>query len=334
MLQDPDAADSEDSLNMLPKSYITIRSAQMRAVLRVQAEICAAIRDCLSEQGFLELLPPIVGPVTDPGIRGARQASIDFYGHEYKVMSSAILYKQMAVSALGKVYFFSPNVRLEPLETVGTRRHLCEFVQVDVEEPFATYRDAMSVAEQLLRGVCRRIVEACDDQLKELGRDLRVPAAPFRRLPHRRAVEMLRSRGYSLSWDAEIPWCEEVALSEMFEEPFFVIDYPKGARGFYDKEDLERPGTLRDFDLLYPEGYGEAASGAEREHELEKVLGRMKQNGEDPARYGWYVDMLRYGVLPSAGFGIGIERLTRYVCGLEAVWEARPFPKVAGIPSP
>ncbi len=107
-----------------------------------------------------------------------------------------------------------------------------------------------------------------------------------------------------------------------------------GARGFYDREDPGRPGVLRDFDMLYPEGYGEAASGAEREHEVDKVLARMKESGEDPAQYGWYVDMLRYGVAPSSGFGIGVERLTRYVCGLGAVWEARPFPKVAGISSP
>jgi len=334
MLQDRGFTEIEDSLNLLPQSYITIRSARMRAVLKVQSEICAAIREFLREQGFLELLPPIVGPVTDPGIRGARQAAIDFYGHEYKVMSSAILYKQMTASALGKIYFFSPNIRLEPLETVRTGRHLCEFVQADIEEPFATYRKAMSLAERLLRDVCRRIIEDCDDQLKELGRELRVHASPFRRLTHRRAVEMLRMKGYTPSWDAEIPWREEAALSEMFEEPFFVIDYPKGARGFYDKEDPERPGVLLDFDLLYPEGYGEAASGAEREYELEEVLARMRQNGEDPAQYGWYVEMLRYGVLPSAGFGIGIERLTRYVCGLGAVWEARPFPKVAGIRSP
>lgn len=325
---------ARDSLTMLPRSYITVRSARMRAVLEVQSRVCGAARDFLSREGFLELLPPIIGPVTDPGIRGARQASIDFYGHEYKIMSSAILYKQMTASALGKIYFFSPNIRLEPLETVRTRRHLCEFVQVDVEESSVTYRKAMSVAEQLLSYVCRRIVEACEVQLKELGRDLRVPSIPFKRLTHRRAVEMLCGKGYKLSWNAEIPWREEAALSEMFEEPFFVIDYPKEARGFYDKEDPDRPGVLCDFDLLYPEGYGEAASGGEREYEFEKVLERMKQNKEDPARYGWYVDMLHYGVLPSAGFGIGVERLTRYICGLESVWEARPFPKVAGIASP
>lgn len=327
-------SEGESSLGMLPRSYITVRSARMRAVLRVQAEVCAAMRECLCEGGFLELLPPIIGPVTDPGIRGARQASIDYYGHEYKVMSSAILYKQMTASALGKVFFFSPNVRLEPLESVGTGRHLCEFVQVDVEEAFADYGKAMSLAERLLCVVCRRVVEACGDELKELGRDLRVPSAPFRRLPFHRAVEMLRDEGFTVSGDAEIPWREEAALSGMFEEPFFVIDYPMRARGFYDREDPGRPGVLRDFDMLYPEGYGEAASGAEREHEVGKVLARMKESGEDPAQYGWYVDMLRYGVLPSSGFGIGVERLTRYVCGLGAVWEARPFPKVAGISSP
>jgi Aspartyl/asparaginyl-tRNA synthetases len=120
----------------------------------------------------------------------------------------------------------------------------------------------------------------------------------------------------------------------MFHEPFFVTDYPLTARGFYDREDPERPGILRDFDLLYPEGFGEAVSGGERENTFKGVVRRMKMTDEDPSAYRWYLDMLKDGVLPSAGFGIGVERLTRWICGLNAVWEAVPFPKVPGIISP
>ncbi|MEM2450365.1 MAG: amino acid--tRNA ligase-related protein, partial [Nitrososphaerota archaeon] len=138
----------------------------------------------------------------------------------------------------------------------------------------------------------------------------------------------------TIKYGVEIPWEEEELLSKLMPTPFFVMDYPKGSRGFYDMEDPARPGILRDFDLLYPEGYGEAVSGAEREYIYEKVVARMHENGEDPAKYGWYLEMLREGISPTSGFGIGVERLTRFVCGLRTVWEARPYPKVAGIYSP
>lgn len=132
----------------------------------------------------------------------------------------------------------------------------------------------------------------------------------------------------------EIPWDAEVALSAMHEQPFFVYDYPLVSRGFYDREDPSRPGILRDFDMLYPEGFGEAISGGEREHTHEGVLKRMKLSGVDPEEYGWYMEMLKEGFPHLVGFGIGVERLTRWICGLKTIWAAVPFPKVPGIVSP
>jgi asparaginyl-tRNA synthetase len=302
--------------------------------LRVQAALGRAIREYLNDEGFLELLPPIIGPVSDPGIRGAKQATINFYGREYKVMSSAILYKQMMAASLGKVYFFSPNVRLEPLETASTGRHLVEFVQVDVEEAGASCEDAMARAEALLAHVSHYARDELAEDLASFSRSLNGGAPPFQRLGYDAALRILADHGRPVPYGVEIPWDDEEFLSSLHAEPFFIQDYPRGARGFYDREDLERPGILRDFDLLYPEGYGEAVSGAEREYEYPRVIERLRETGENPSKYGWYLDMLRDGIPPSAGFGIGIERLTRYVCGLRAVWEARPYPKVAGVFSP
>ncbi len=318
----------------LSRSYSSARGERSRAVLRVQAVALRAIRDFLDSRGFLELLPPIIGPVTDPGIRGARQVSFDYYGREYRVMSSAILYKQAAATALGRIYFVSPNVRLEPPETALTGRHLTEFVQVDVEAAGMDYLGAMDLAEDLIRHVIRAVREESARELEALGRELPECAAPFPRIPHREAVGILRSMGLEADGGSEISWEGEVALSSRFDTPFFVYDYPAGSRGFYDREDPDRPGILRDFDALYPEGFGEAVSGAEREYEYERVAARMRDSGEDPSRYGWYMEMLREGIEPSAGFGIGVERLTRFLCGLEGVWEARFCPKVAGIHSP
>ncbi len=324
----------EELKNLLSKSYRLARDEKYKTVYRIQAELLAAIREYLDSKGFVELLPPIIGPVTDPGIRGAKQVTVDFYGSEYKVMSSAILYKQMMAAALGKIYFASPNIRLEPPETVYTGRHLVEFVQVDIEVARASYHDAMNLAEELLCHVIKRIKEERYRELEFLGRELPEFSPPFKRYTHREAVDLLRDLGYEASYSTEIPWEGEKLLSGTHDKPFFIYDYPRGARGFYDREDPERPGILRDFDMLYPEGFGEAVSGAEREYTLEKVLERMRETGENPMKYRWYLEMLKEGIEPSAGFGIGVERLTRFVCGLEAVWMARPYPKLPGIYSP
>jgi len=308
-------------------------SEKYRLVFRVQAAALRAMREFLDSRGFVEVLPPIIGPVTDPGIRGARQASIDFYGVEYKVMSSAILYKQYMARALGKIYFVSPNIRLEPPESIYTGRHLVEFYQLDLEMYGATYIETMDLAEDLVAYVVRYVKDVYGRELEEkLGRQLYDFERPFKRYTHREAVELANKLGCRNSPWEELAWECEKLLSTQHTSPFFVYDFPKGARGFYDREDPERPGVLRDFDLLYPEGFGEAISGAEREYEPERLVERIRQGGEDPAKYQWFLQMAKeLYPLQTAGFGIGVERLTRYLCGLRAVWEARPYPKVAGI---
>ena len=325
---------TEEKFREVVERYKVFKKPKMRAVLRVQDEALSALRDYLRSNGFVEILAPIIGPVTDPGIRGAKQAVIDYYGHRYKIMSSMILYKQMAILAHPKVFALSPNVRLEPVEALHTGRHLTEFRQVDVEMADVSYDDAMKVAEELLAYVCARVRESCSDELASLGRELRVPKTPFKRLTYDEVHDILTDMGYKFRYGEEIPWEAEEAISREFEEPFFVIDYPISARGFYDREDPARPGILRDFDMMYPEGYGEAVSGGEREYTYEKVLARMRMTGEDPSDYGWYLDMLKEGIPPSAGFGIGVERLTRFLCGLKYIWEAVPFPKLPNLLSP
>jgi len=192
----------------------------------------------------------------------------------------------------------------------------------------------MRRAEELVAHACRFVRDERHKDLEVLGRELHCAEPPFPKLTYKEALGKLAQMGSELRYGIEIPWKEEEILSSAFKEPFFVYDYPRGARGFYDREDPERPGILRDFDMLYPEGYGEAISGAEREHEYEKVFARLRETGENPAKYGWYLEMLKEGIPPTSGFGIGVERLTRYLCGLKHVWEARPYPKVAGVFSP
>jgi asparaginyl-tRNA synthetase len=320
--------------SLLQERYLKLRSSKMVAVLKVQDQLISSIRDFLRKDGFVEILAPIIGPVTDPGIRGAKQVSFSYYGVEFKVMSSMILYKQMIIASIPKVFSVSPNIRLEPLETVNTKRHLTEFRQVDIEQAFASYNDVMRLAEKMIRSVLKEIKTKCQVELEILERTLKMPAKPFRKYTYEEAVEIVNSLGFHVKYGEELNWKAEEALSKIHNEPFWIVDYPLTARGFYYLEHPDNPGILRDFDLLYPEGYGEAISGGERETRYSRVLERIQRGGEDPAKYGWYLKMLKDGIPPSAGFGIGVERLTRYICGLENIWDAVPFPKVAGIASP
>jgi aspartyl/asparaginyl-tRNA synthetase/glutamate mutase epsilon subunit len=314
-----------------------LRSETTRAVLRVQNRILAVTREFLADQGFVELLAPLIGPVTDPGIRGSKQADVDFYGHKYKLMTSAILYKQASLAAFDKIFFVAPNIRFEPLETAVTHRHLVEFHQIDLEIREGRREDAMRLAEELV-SLAARAVRELPAELELLGRDPDafhdVVTGAFGRVAHRDATADLNDLGHPQDPAAEIDWAGEEMLSRKASRPFFVIDYPKGSRGFYDREDPERPGILCNFDLIAPEGYGELASGSEREHDYPALVTRMRETGENPAKYGWYLDLARRGIPASAGFGLGLERLTRYLTGRPAVWQAAAYPKLPGVVSP
>lgn len=319
-----------------PREHLS--SPITRSALTIQQRMLTAVREFLGNRGFIELLAPIIGPVTDPGARGAKQVDVDYYGHRYKLMTSAILYKQASLTAFEKIFFIAPNVRLEPLETASTDRHLAEFHQIDVEIGNASREDAMQVAEDLLGHVVQQVIATLPDELARLGRQTSAFAGllsgAFGRRTHAEAVADLHDLGHAQSPDAEIDWVGEAMLSREVNRPFFITDYPKGSRGFYDRENRELPGFLRNFDLIAPEGYGELASGSERENDYATIIARIRETGENPAKYGWYLQMLRDGIPSSAGFGIGLERLTRYIAGLDSVWQASAYPKVPGVVAP
>lgn len=309
-----------------------------KAAMAVQQEALQAARDYLRGQGCAELLPPLIGPVTDPGGRGAKALDVDFYGHRYRMMTSAILYKQASLRGFDRLFYIAPNVRVEPVETAGTGRHLVEFHQIDVELAGATREDAMEVAQGLLKHVVTHVWETVPAVLTGLGRDRMVFAdlldGPFDRRSHGEVVRSLVDFGHPQSPDAEIDWEGEELLSHKAERPFFVTGYPKGSRGFYDREDREEPGTLRNFDLIAHGGFGELVSGSEREADYATIVTRMRESGENPAKYKWYLDTARDGIPASAGFGMGVERLVRFLTGLDALWQVNAYPKLPGVATP
>lgn len=226
---EPDAAPGP-ALPSDPRAHLT--SPRTKAVLRIQQRMLAAVRAHLTGRGFMELLPPVIGPVTDPGARGSKQVDIDFYGHRYKLMTSAILYKQASLLAFDKIFYIAPNVRLEPLETTNTSRHLAEFHQIDVEVAGATRDQIMDVAEDLVKHVVREIAETMPEELAALGRDrdalTRILHESFGRFTHTEAAERLGELGHHQSPDAEIDWQAEALISRASESASSSPSTPRG----------------------------------------------------------------------------------------------------------
>jgi len=287
------------------------------AVLTIKSEIVRSAGAYLREQGFVEILPVLLSPITDPLRHETYDGQVDFYGTPYQLTKSMIFHKQIALRTLPKIFCFSPNVRMEPAERASFGCYLAEFVQLDLEVRDACREDIMRVGEGLVSAVFEAVLTACSDELALLGRVLAVPATPFARHAYADAA-------------AEFGEPFDDALSATLDAPSWVIDFPRRIREFYDREDPDRPDVLLDMDLMYPEGFGEALSGGEREYELDRIHGRLDHDDIPRSKFARYLEEVKRGVPRSAGFGIGIERLTRFICGLDSIEDARLFPKAPG----
>ncbi len=292
----------------------------LQATIRITSAVLASAREFLNGEGFVELLPVILAPVTDPLRHTTERAEVEAYGQRWHLTRSMIFHKQAAVRLHERVFAFSPNVRLEPAARADSGRHLFEFVQLDLEVRDADRELVMDLGERLLCRVADEVGRCCAQELAQLGqRPLRcVP--PFPRISYDEAARRL---GQAF----------EERLSAESTQPVWLVDFPIHAREFYDREDPRRPGVLLDMDLIYPQGFGEALSGGEREHCPQRIAGRLADQGLDPGAYSGLLRLARDGIPPSAGFGIGIERLVRFLCGLEHVGLVRPFARVPGRPA-
>ena len=287
------------------------------SLLKITSVVLGAAREFLAREGFVELLPVILAPVTDPLRHSPDRALIMAYGGKWHLTRSMIFHKQAAVRVCPRIFCFSPNIRLEPADWGRTGRHLFEFVQLDLEVRAANREEVMTLAERLLLFVLQRVEEECSQELAQLGRRLPPLSPPFPRITYREAQD---------KYGEEF----EEALSHTATTPVWLVDFPLQVREFYDREDPSRPGTLLDMDLIYPEGFGEALSGGEREHRPERIRKRILAQGLPLEAYRSLLSLAEEGLPPSAGFGIGIERLVRFIAGVSHVGEVRLFPRVPG----
>jgi len=310
------------------KRHLFLDCKYYKAIFKILSTVLKAVRDFLYSRGFIELIAPIVAPVTDPGTRLAREFTVDFYDEHAVLTTSVILYKLASMKIHDKVFFIAHNIRKEPERINDFTRYLSEFRQIDLEMAHASREQVMKISEELLIYVISVVKRERRDELELLGRELKVPHRPFKVIRFRDAVELVKEAGYGLEETGELSTEAEVYISKLHKEPFWIIGFPLEARGFYYKKKNDE--ELLDMDLLYPEGFGEAASGGEREVDPKRVRERMIETRVDPRKYIWLFELLYSGVPPCAGIGFGLERFMRYITGVKEIIDVIPFPKAPG----
>lgn len=311
-----------------------MRNPAIAATLRYQAALLRLLRREFDARGFTEVLAPMISIATDPGLRGARKLKTRYYGMTYELTSSVIMFKQSSAAVLGKVYFVARNVREEPATHASTGRHLSEFTQFDIEWALATVDDAMRLAEDVLRAVSKALADEGSDLLEAVGRRKEpvVFEPPFERIPYDEALEMAKEMGYDVSWGKELSQEAETAIARKVGGPVWLTGFPVVSRGFYYLPNPEDPRYNLDFNLILPEGYGEVIDGGTREYRHPQVEERIRSLGEPVEIYEWFIDLTRKGAIPpSTGWGLGVERLTRYLLGWDHIARAAFFPKVPGV---
>ncbi|MBK8021616.1 MAG: asparagine--tRNA ligase [Chloroflexi bacterium] len=322
---------------LMDHRHLWLRSSRQWAILRIRATIERSLRDFMDSQGYLLVDTPIITPAA--GENTTTLFEIDFHGERGFLAQTGQLYNEANMMAFGKVYCFGPTFRAEKSKT---RRHLQEFWMMEPESAYLSLEDMMTLEEQMITYVVGRVLEQHPNELALIERDitrLQAIQSPFARISYDDAVERLK-KAYETTEDPEqkellkIEWGDdfgsphETVLAEMFDRPVFVYHYPTAVKAFYMQPVDGRPEVCRSVDLLAPEGYGEVTGGSERIYDLGLLEERIKTMALPREAYMWYLDLRRFGSVPHAGFGIGLERTVAWICGLPHVRETIPYARM------
>ena len=304
--------------------HLWLRSRKMNLVMKVRGSVLEFAREFFKSQGFTEVSPPMFISAAVEG--GSTLFGLKYFDENLYLTQSSQLYLEILIYSLEKVYCIAPSFRAEKSRTI---RHLTEYWHIEGEWPFADMQDLMRFEEGLLAHVCQRTVANCKKELEELGVDISKLASvqvPFPRITYTEAVERLKAKGAKLQWGDDLGYEDEKVLAEEFGKPFFVYDYPTAIKAFYCKTYRDRPEIAMSTDMLVPK-IGEISTGGAREDDKDRLIQRMKEQGLKPEDYEWYLDLRRYGTVPHAGFGMGLERLLTWMLDLENIIDSIPFPR-------
>jgi asparaginyl-tRNA synthetase len=323
---------------LMDHRHLWVRSSRQWAILRIRATITRSIRNWLDDHGYLNVDTPILTPAA--GESTTELFEVDYFEDDKAYLAqTGQLYNEANMMSFGKVYCFGPTFRAEKSKT---RRHLTEFWMVEPEMAWFSLEDLMDMQQDFVSHLVRQVLEHHATELKLLERDttaLERVLPPFPRISYDEAVERLHKLEEAeqdpeqkallhMEWGNDFGSPHETALTQQFDRPVFVYHYPSAVKAFYMQPVEGRPEVCRSVDLLAPEGYGEITGGSERIFDRDLIEKRVETIGLPREAYAWYLDLRRFGSVPHAGFGMGVERTVAWICGLPHIRETIPYARM------
>jgi asparaginyl-tRNA synthetase len=308
--------------------HLWLRSRKMTAILKIRSTVFGAIDEYFRGEGFYEYQSPIFQAVQCEG--GSTLFNVDYFGNKGVFLAQTWqLYAEPAIFALEKIYTIAPSFRAEASKT---SRHLTEYWHAEMEVAWANFDDIIDHGEGVLKHIVKKVLEKNQEELKILGRDPKklepTVNKKFPRITYDDALKLLKDKHkLDIPWGKDLRTIEEDHLSDHYDTPIAVTGYPKEVKAFYMKEDPKNPKVVLGVDFIAPEHYGEIIGGSERESDPKKINARLVEMGEDPEQYKFYLDTRIYGSVPHGGFGMGTERVISWICGLDNIKDAIPFPR-------
>ena len=321
----------------LDNRHMWIRMPSQWAILRVRSRAMSAVREWLDGQGFVAMDTPILTPAAAEGTTTLFETEYFDEGKAYLAQTGQ-LYNEANIFSFGKVYCFGPTFRAEKSKT---RRHLTEFWMLEPEIAFCDLDQLIEIEEGLITYIVQTVLRDCEAELKSLERDtskLEKVTAPFPRISYDEAAAILlelyeketdpeKKELLKFEWGMDFGSPHETELTNRYEKPVFVYGYPTAVKAFYMEPWPDRPEVCKSVDLLAPEGYGEICGGSERMSDYDLLLERIHEHGLPEEAFKWYLELRKYGSVPHSGFGMGVERVVAWICGIEHIREAIPFPR-------
>ncbi len=311
----------------MDERHLWLRVPSQWAIQKVRNVVIYATYTWMRENDFCKIDSPILTPSACEGT--TELFEIDYFNERKAYLSqSGQLYLEAAIASVGRCFDFGPVFRAEKSKT---RRHLTEFWMMDAEAAFVEHDENLTIQEQLVCFIVAEVLAQCQIELAILERDqepLKKVHVPFVRMTHAEAISKLRALGSDIGDMDDLGADDETLLTKQYDKPIFVEKYPTAVKAFYMKRDPTDPSRVLNADLLAPEGYGEIIGGSQREDNHDVLLSRIREHQLPEAAFRWYLDLRKYGAVPHAGFGYGLERIVTWICGIHHVRETIPFPRL------
>ncbi|AYG37373.1 asparagine--tRNA ligase [Lactobacillus pentosus] len=312
---------------LLDHRHLWLRSKRPWAIMNIRNEVTRATYEFFNQEGFIKMDPPIL---TGSAPEGTTELfHTEYFDRDAYLSQSGQLYAEAGALAYGKVFTFGPTFRAEKSKT---RRHLIEFWMIEPEMAFMHQEQSLEVQERYIAFLVQGVIDHCQYALDILGRDVetlkKYTKLPYPRISYDEAIELLKANDFDVDWGVDFGSPEETFLADHFDQPVFVLNYPKAIKPFYMKPHPTREDVVICADLLAPEGYGEIIGGSERATDYNYLLDQIKKAGLNPDDYAWYLDLRKYGSVPHSGFGLGLERFLTWITAEDHVRETIPFPRL------